>query len=241
MRFLKDRPNTKRAEVVRLQLYCFRLITSWENSVLYIFDWDGTLSNSTPKIISCMQRAAEDAGLPVLEDNTIKNIIGLGLPEAIHALYPNVTAKQMEDLRLHYVDHFVNDDAVPSPFFPGVMDTLENLHAQGHTLAVATGKSRKGLARVWQNLDMETFFHGSRCADETASKPHPLMLEQLLEEFSTPVEEAVMVGDTEYDMAMAHTLGMARIAVSYGAHHIDRLKSFDPVLCVDEFSAILEW
>ncbi len=188
-----------------------------------------------------MQRAAEDAGLPVLDDDTIKNIIGLGLPEAIHALYPSIMSTQEEALRLHYVDHFVNDDAVPSPFFPGVMDTLENLRMQGHTLTVATGKSRKGLLRVWENLEMEAFFHGSRCADETASKPHPLMLEQLLEEFTVPAEEAVMVGDTEYDMAMAHALGMPRIAVSYGAHHIDRLKTFDPVLCVDEFGAILDW
>lgn len=209
--------------------------------MLYIFDWDGTLSDSAPKIIGCMQRAAEDAGLDVLDDDTIKNIIGLGLPEAIHTLYPDVTPDKAESLRANYVDHFVNDDVKPSPFFPGVMETLEHLLAQGHTLAVATGKSRKGLCRVWKNLSMETFFHGSRCADETASKPNPLMLQELLKEFSVAVEEAVMIGDTEYDMEMAHSLGMAKIAVSYGAHHIDRLKSYDPVLCVDDFEKILDW
>ncbi len=209
--------------------------------MLYIFDWDGTISDSAPKIISCMQRAAEDAGLSVLDDDTIKNIIGLGLPEAIHALYPDIDAERAEALRIRYADHFINDDVKPSPFFPGVMNTLEHLREQGHSLAVATGKSRKGLHRVWTNLSMETFFHSSRCADETASKPNPLMLEELLLEFSVPVEEAVMIGDTEYDMAMAHTLGMAKIAVSYGAHHIDRLKNYEPVLCVDDFEKILDW
>ncbi|MFL0809443.1 MAG: HAD-IA family hydrolase [Agarilytica sp.] len=209
--------------------------------MLYIFDWDGTISDSAPKIIACMQKAAEDAGLDVLDDHTIKNIIGLGLPEAIHALYPEITPNKAEALRLNYVDHFVNDDVNPSPFFPGVMETLHQLLDQGHMLTVATGKSRKGLNRVWQNLSMESFFHGSRCADETASKPNPLMLEELLLEFDVSVEEAVMIGDTEYDMAMAHSLGMKKIAVSYGAHHIDRLKNYEPVLCVDEFDKILSW
>lgn len=209
--------------------------------MLYIFDWDGTISDSAPKIISCMQKAAEDAGVDVLDDEKIKNIIGLGLPEAIHALYPDISPEKAESLRVNYADHFVNDDVKPSPFFPGVMETLHTLLERGHMLTVATGKSRKGLNRVWKNLSMETFFHGSRCADETASKPNPLMLEELLVEFDVSIEEAVMIGDTEYDMAMAHKIGMKKIAVSYGAHHVDRLKSYDPVLCVDEFSTILEW
>ncbi len=209
--------------------------------MLYIFDWDGTLSNSTTKIISCMQKAAEETGLPSLPDEAIKNIIGLGLPEAIRLLYPEASSSTVDDLQAHYVENFVSDDANPSPFFPGVMKTLEYLRDQGHMLTVATGKSRKGLDRVLKNLSMSSFFHSTRCADETASKPAPLMLEELLGEFSVGVDEAVMVGDTEYDMAMAHALGMAKIAVSYGAHHIDRLKTYDPVLCVDEFEQILNW
>lgn len=209
--------------------------------MLYIFDWDGTLSNSTTKIIACMQKAADDAGVEPVADAEIKNIIGLGLPEAIQQLYPEATPAKAEVLQANYVANFVSDDELPSPFFPGVMKTLEHLKALGHTLTVATGKSRQGLDRVLQNLSMQSFFHSSRCADETASKPNPLMLEELLQEFSVGVEEAVMIGDTEYDMAMAHSLGMAKIAVSYGAHHIDRLKNYDPVLCVDNFEQILDW
>ena len=209
--------------------------------MLYIFDWDGTLSDSAEKIVSCMQRAAEDSSLEVLDDEAIKNIIGLGLPEAIKTLYPDIAESELENYRQNYVTHFIKDDAEPSPFFPGVVDTLVQLKEQGHHLTVATGKSRRGLNRVLKNLDMENFFHSTRCADETASKPNPLMLEELLEEFSVPVEETVMVGDTEYDMAMAHILGMPRIAVSYGAHHISRLQAYEPDLCVDEFEEILKW
>lgn len=209
--------------------------------MLYIFDWDGTLSDSAEKIVSCMQRAAQDSLLEVLDDETIKNIIGLGLPEAIKTLYPDIADSELETYRGNYVAHFVRDDAEPSPFFPGVMETLERLKEQGHHLTVATGKSRRGLNRVLKNLNMEGFFHSTRCADETASKPNPLMLEELLEEFSASLKETVMVGDTEYDMAMAHTLGMPRIAVSYGAHHISRLQAYEPDLCVNEFEQILQW
>lgn len=209
--------------------------------MFFIFDWDGTISNSASKIVACMQQAAKDCGLEVLNDETIRNIIGLGLPEAIQALYPAIDARQAQALRDGYADHFVKNDVKPSPFFPGVMDTLNALKSQGFILAVATGKSRKGLDRVLDNLELNSFFHGSRCADETASKPHPLMLSELLAEFEVSAEQAVMVGDTEYDMAMAAELNMPRIAVSYGAHHIDRLKNYAPNMCIDDFSQILNW
>lgn len=108
-------------------------------------------------------------------------------------------------------------------------------------MAVATGKSRKGLDRVLRGHGMQDFFDATRCADETASKPEPLMLQELLSHFNAPAEAAVMVGDTEYDMAMAQAVGMPRVAVSYGAHAIERLRSFDPVLCVDHFSEFSAW
>lgn len=209
--------------------------------MFYIFDWDGTLSNSTAKIVYCMQLAAEDSELEVLDDAVIKNIIGLGLPEAIETLYPYLDQAKALQLKQHYASHFVRQDTKPSPFFPGVMDTLKALKSDGHLLAVATGKSRRGLDRVLANLGLEDFFHGTRCADETASKPHPLMLSELLEQFEVKVDDAVMVGDTEYDMAMAAQISMPRIAVSYGAHHVDRLRVYDPVLCLDEFQQILAW
>lgn len=209
--------------------------------MFFIFDWDGTISDSAAKIVGCMQVAAAEVQLEVLSDDAIRNIIGLGLPEAIAALYPEESLAAREALKDAYANQFVQKDVKPSPFFPGVMDTLQALKARGHILAVATGKSRRGLDRVLANLQLEDFFHSTRCADETASKPHPQMLNELLEEFSFSAEQAVMIGDTEYDMDMARAIGMPRIAVSYGAHHIDRLKPFDPVMCVDHFEHILQW
>ncbi len=210
--------------------------------MLFIFDWDGTISNSTAKIVKCMQNAAFDIGIEMLESKTIQNIIGLGLPEAIRVLYPNENDAAREALRVGYSRHFFEADKVlPSPFFEGVMDTLENLKEQGHYLTVATGKSRKGFDRVLSNLKLDTFFDASRCADETASKPDPKMLNELLDEFCMEAKDATMVGDTEFDMAMARNIEMPRIAVSYGAHHIDRLRNYQPNLCIDRFSEILSW
>ncbi len=209
--------------------------------MLFIFDWDGTLSDSAGKIVRCMQRAADEVGLRVPGEDAVKNIIGLGLPEAIQALFPHETSHAVERLRASYAEHFIGDEEKDSPFFPGVLDTLATLREQGHQLAVATGKSRRGLDRIFQSMRLEGFFHGSRCADETASKPHPLMLHQLLEEFSVPAEECVMIGDTEYDMDMARRVLMPRIAVSYGAHHLDRLRPFEPELCLDHFPDLLTW
>lgn len=210
--------------------------------MLLIFDWDGTLSDSKAKITKAMQLAAEDMGWLPLADHHIHNIIGLGLPEAIQRLYPEVDLSGRQRLRDAYAAHFLSlDEARPSDFFPGVMDTLHRLKADGHTLTIATGKSRKGLDRIFGVLGVADFFHATRCADETASKPDPLMLEELLSEFGVAAGEAVMIGDTEYDMEMARRIHMPRIAVSYGAHHVDRLHSYQPELCLDQFDQLLAW
>ena len=209
--------------------------------MLLIFDWDGTLSNSANKIIECLQKAAETAKFRVCDDDAIRDIIGLGLPEAMSRLYPELNQTQHDQLRQHYVDHFLSADQEPSPFFDGVMEGLHQLRDHQFLLAVATGKSRRGLERVLSNLNMNDFFHGSRCADETVSKPHPQMLQELLGEFSCNASEALMVGDTEYDMAMAQQIEMPRIAVSYGAHSIDRLQAYQPLLSIDHFSEFVDW
>lgn len=210
--------------------------------MLFIFDWDGTLSDSKGKITRAMQLAAQDMGWQPLADHLIHDIIGLGLPEAIHRLYPAVDLLDRQRLRDAYAIHFLAlDELKPSDFFPGVVNTLHQLKSAGHTLTVATGKSRKGLDRILGVLGLADFFHATRCADETASKPDPLMLAQLLEEFQASVSDAVMIGDTEYDMEMARRIGMSRIAVSYGAHHIDRLYPYEPELCVDRFDQLLGW
>lgn len=209
--------------------------------MLYIFDWDGTISDSAAKICRCMQLAAEEVGVEPLEDDAIKNIIGLALPEALRVMYPDLEESKREEVKLGYSRQFLQADSTPSPFFPKAMETLESLRDQGFKMAVATGKSRRGLDRVLNNLKLDTFFHASRCADETTSKPHPHMLNELLEEFNLPPEQAVMIGDTEYDMSMAYQIGMPKIAVSYGAHTIDRLMKYKPELCVDRFEEILNW
>lgn len=210
--------------------------------MLFIFDWDGTLIDSKAKITHAMQLAAGDMGWEPLADSLIHNIIGLGLPEAIHRLYPDVTDSARARLRDFYAANFIRlDEEKSSDFFPLVTETLATLRDQGHSLAIATGKSRKGLDRILRDLGMSDYFDATRCADETASKPHPLMLEELLAHFAVHAQDSVMVGDTEYDMEMAMTINMPRIAVSYGAHHIDRLHQYQPELCMDQFNELLGW
>ena len=209
--------------------------------MLLIFDWDGTLSDSTAKIIRCLQQAAKSAGVRVCSDDAIMNIIGLGLPECMEVLYPELLQTQQDEVRRHFSEHFTREDQTPSPFFDGVHEGLQLLRDQGHLLTVATGKSRQGLDRVLKKLQLDNFFHGSRCADETASKPDPTMLRELLDEFAVSNHEAIMIGDTEYDMSMAKQLEMPRVAVSYGAHKLARLQKFEPLICVDHFSEFVDW
>ncbi|MGI1678028.1 MAG: HAD-IA family hydrolase [Cellvibrionaceae bacterium] len=209
--------------------------------MLYIFDWDGTLSNSLGKIVTCTQLAAEEMGMEKPTDDAVKNIIGLSLPKAIDMVFPGITESELKQLLEIYSKYFRADKANEIDFYPGVRSTLDSLLNAGHHIAVATGKSRQGLDRVFTDLDMVDYFHGSRCADETKSKPHPLMLEELLDEFGVDAQDAVMIGDTEYDMDMAKQINMPRIAVSYGAHAIERLVPFEPVLCVDQIDQILEF
>lgn len=206
--------------------------------MLLVFDWDGTLIDSTAKIVRCMQCAAEQVGVPVLSHEAICQIIGLGLPEAIAELYPAHDAATRETVRQQYVHFFISVDQTPSPFFAGVEETLHRLRDDGYTLAVATGKSRRGLDRVLGQLGMASFFHATRCADETRSKPHPQMLHELLAEAGCDVADALMVGDTHFDMAMAQAAGMARVAVSYGAHHPQQLLPYQPLACLDNFAEL---
>lgn len=206
--------------------------------MLFIFDWDGTLCDSTGKIVRSMQQAAKQLGLPVLDDAQVLNIIGLGLPEAVCQLYPAISSEQAESLRTAYSEHFLHHDQTPMPLFDGVEETLHQLRDDGYRLAIATGKSRRGLERVLNGLGLSGFFHGSRCADETTSKPDPHMLLELLSEFRYQAEDAVMVGDTEYDMEMAQRALVPSVAVSYGAHHIERLRPYHPRLCIDQFEQI---
>ena len=208
--------------------------------MLYIFDWDGTLIDSIDKIVRCMQLAARDAELEVLQASAISNIIGLGLRDALEQLYPGLEEPKVTALREAYANHFMQEDVTPCSFYPGAVEALDALMARGHQLAVATGKSRRGLDRVLSRTDMLRRFHSTRCADETASKPNPLMLEELLDEFNCNPSDALMIGDTEYDMAMAKAINMPRIAVSYGVHSVERLLPYEPEACVDNLLTLLD-
>lgn len=207
--------------------------------MLFVFDWDGTLSDSTARIIQCMQEAASNLSLSALAPLDIQEIIGLGLPEAIARLYPGLSEADCRALAAEYGRCYVAADQRPSNFFPGVLEALNGLRDGGHRLAVATGKSRKGLDRVLSQLELSDYFDATRCADETASKPDPLMLRELLHYFDCAAGSAFMVGDTEYDMAMACAARVPCVAVSFGAHHIDRLRAYKPVLCLDAMPQIL--
>lgn len=209
--------------------------------MLFIFDWDGTLLDSADRIVAVMQQAVADRDLSPLTQASIKNIIGLGLPEALRALYPDVPGAELVELQAAYSRRFVESEEESCKLFPGVLATLEQLRANGNQLAVATGKSRRGLVRVLTGLGLTDYFDATRCADETRSKPHPQMLHELLAELAVPAERAVMVGDTEYDMEMAVSAGMPRIAVDYGAHAVERLQRYAPSLVVSDFPELLEW
>ncbi len=209
---------------------------------LIIFDWDGTLMDSVPKIVSCMQAAAADAEWGELEVSAIEDIIGLGLPEAIAKLCPGIEPEQAERLRQRYSHHFVHGDTTPMPFFDGVEAQLARLRERPQQrLAVATGKSRRGLDRVFNETGSGGLFHTSRTADETRSKPHPQMLLEILAELQVPAERAVMVGDTEYDLEMARAIGMDRGGVTYGVHTPARLAASQPVWVAEDVPSLFDW
>lgn len=207
--------------------------------MLVIFDWDGTLLDSTGKIVACMQAAIADVGIQRRSASEVKQVIGLGLPEAIRQLFPTIDTPKLAQLSQSYSAHFIEADQVPCAFYDGVLETIEALKATEHQLAIATGKSRKGLNRVLARLNMQNFFDATRCADETLSKPAPLMLAELLAELGQDAGNAVMVGDTEFDLEMANNAGIASIAVSYGAHSRERLLKHRPLHCIDHFPELL--
>lgn len=207
--------------------------------MLIIFDWDGTILDSSDKIVFCMQQGARNFGIAACDPDEIRNIIGLELSLAIAHLYPALNKVAVEEMRACYIQCFIEADRQPCQLFSGVEATLHELKDAGYDLCVATGKSRRGLDRVFAGLGISALFSGSRCADETASKPDPLMLRQLCGERAVNPSDAVMVGDTEYDLEMASRIAMPRIGVSYGVHSVERLMRWKPLSVVDEFSMLL--
>ncbi|WP_375037267.1 HAD-IA family hydrolase [Acinetobacter sp. RW6] len=193
---------------------------------LVIFDWDGTLYNSVGQIVASLQHAAEQHELP-LTDEAAKSIIGLGLPEVMQTLFPE--APELHDSILKaYGDHYIAN-STNDAWFDGIAELLHDLKAQGLKLAVATGKNRRGLDRVIAKTQSTHLFDVTRAANETRSKPDPLMLQEILTVTGVSVERAVMVGDSSYDLEMAQRLDMPRIGVGYGVHSIEVLQQFKPL------------
>ena len=208
---------------------------------LVVFDWDGTLVDSTARIVDSMQQAAREQNLPKVSDAQVQNIIGLGLPEAIRVLWPSIAEAEIDALIPVYGRFFIRDSAVAMAPFAGVLELLQDLLVRGHVLAVATGKKRKGLDRMFRELNLGHFFAASRCADETRSKPDPLMLNELLQELSVDKSEAIMIGDTTYDLDMANAAGVASVAMSHGAHDQARLLSCKPLALCHSMRELNEW
>ena len=176
---------------------------------MVIFDWDGTLCDSIDQIVAAMQAAAQDVDLSPPPAAAVRDIVGLGLPQAVATLFPRLADGQRLALAEAYARQYVARDGGRVQLFAGALDTLHALRKRGLPLAVATGKSRRGLNRVLADLGLEDFFDATRCADETRSKPHPLMLQQIMAEQGVAAETVVMVGDTEYDLEMACKAGVA--------------------------------
>lgn len=208
---------------------------------LVIFDWDGTLMDSVAKIVRCFREAATDVGAAYPGDAAVRNVIGLGLKEAITIIFPDTDEATRNALLEGYRDHFLIHDNTEMPLFPGVTEGLADLARNGYQLAVATGKARRGLKRVLDGSPLEQFFHTTRCADETRSKPHPLMLEEIIIETGVSPERTIMVGDTTYDLEMARNAGIDSLAVSYGVHSCDRLSEYTPNGCMHSFAEVRDW
>lgn len=208
---------------------------------LVIFDWDGTLMDSEAKIVRCFREAAKDTGAPYPGDAAVSNIIGLGLKEAIDQIFPGCDETMCEAILEGYRDHFLIHDNTAMPLFHGVPEGLADMADLGYQMAVATGKARRGLSRVLDDSPLEKFFGTTRCADETRSKPHPLMLEEIISETGVSRQRAIMVGDTVYDLEMANNAGIDCLAVSYGVHPCDRLTKYTSNKCMHSFRDVRNW
>lgn len=209
---------------------------------LLVFDWDGTLMDSQQQIVQCIQAAAADLGLSVPSHAAASNIIGLGLTEAIEQLFPGQGAALRQDMVQAYRRHFLDAGiGSQSRLFEGAEAVLNELGKADYLLAVATGKSRSGLIRVFEHTGLGDLFDYTRCADETFSKPHPAMLEEIMERLGVLPEATLMIGDTEYDLQMAANAGVAAVGVSYGAHEPERLLRHGPLVVLNHIRDLPGW
>lgn len=209
---------------------------------LIVFDWDGTLIDSLGGIVSAMQATIDELDLPPAGEPALRAVIGLGLTEALHTLFPGRTAQDYEHIRGTYRDIFLGG-RVPARLFPGAYEVVARFAGSGYALAIATGKGRAGLDRELAETGLGDLIQASRCADECASKPAPQMLHELMEVLGHAPDGTLMVGDSEYDLLMARNAGVPAVAVSGGAHDDTRLRRHAPLAVIGsviELPGVLE-
>ena len=207
---------------------------------LIVWDWDGTLANSTGMITDAIVSAAAQVGLPALDPLAASNIIGLGLKESIHALFGHISAEKAQALAKQYTANYYAGES-EIPLFEGAADTIKTLHKRGFKLAVATGKGRRGLNLALEHCGLSSYFHATKTVDECFSKPHPQMLDELMDELIVRPERTLMIGDTSYDLQMASNAGVPAVAVTFGAQSRDKLNSYNSIAMFTQFSELRSW
>jgi phosphoglycolate phosphatase len=206
---------------------------------LVVFDWDGTIIDSATSIAECIRLAAGDLGLEVPSKEQASHVIGLGLHDALRHAVPGLPAERTAQFVARYRDHFRAREH-EMDLFPGMRELLELLHVK-KILGIATGKSRRGLDRSLEATGLKPLFRASRCADETNPKPHPAMLLELMGELAVAAQDALMIGDTSHDLDMARAAGVDALAVTYGAHAEEGLRSCQPRACVASVAELDRW
>lgn len=207
---------------------------------LLVFDWDGTLADSTAIIAAAIQAACRDVGEPVPDNVSARFVIGLGLAEALSHVAPALPVDRHPELSARYRHHYLSRDA-EIPLFDGVPALLDDLRAEGFMLAVATGKTRVGLDRALAGNALAERFHATRCADESRPKPHPEMLLHLMDRLDVLPHETLMIGDTTHDLELARAAGVDALAVAYGAHEPGGLAAAKPLATVHSIPELRAW
>lgn len=210
------------------------------NVELVIFDWDGTVVDSTPTITRAILNACSDIGIAVPAEQDASWVIGLGLQDALSRIAPNLSAEQQAQLTERFRYHYLAHDKALRPF-PGMTSVFDHLKSAGLPLAVATGKSRVGLERAFDSTSTRHYFDTSRCADESDPKPAPTMVLEICDELSISPSAALVIGDTTHDIFMAQSAGAAALAVGYGAHRTDDLLQAKPLGCMQSVDELQNW
>ncbi len=208
---------------------------------LIVFDWDGTLMDSREQIVSCMRQALSECNLPVQPDDELQQVIGLGLQEAVRQLLPRQTAKGVEKVVDAYRHHWLSSPPGLSHFFESIEAMLHRLSGEGYKLAIATGKSRRGLDKQLDETGTRHLFDVSRCADESRSKPAPDMLLEIMDTLECAAQDTLLIGDTTFDMQMAQSADVDRLAVSYGVHSKQQLDVYQPLAILSSSHELVEW